>query len=343
MQTYYQFYWNKIDEESIRILRIFGESEDVIVPETIGGRAVMEAGDYCFAASKHLPSEYECTVCIYDTEGKKWQEIPADDADWNTRLVELSGDRLKKVTLPDNMHKVGNYAFYNCTALEMLETGKYLEEIGSDAFMNCKKFHFLTVRCDVGERSGANQILSRISADMEVTFQGKTGQTAVFYPEYYESYDEIGPAHIFELNLTGEGFRARQCFKEGVILLNAYDEIFPQACVEESAEVLIPMAWNRLYAACGLSPEARADYEEYVREQSGKVLTILLKKRELKPLHFFFEKGYGRKEQIEDAVAIASHEEWMEGVASLIAWKRQLFAEPEKTADVKSRYSFQDF
>ena len=63
MQTYYQFYWNKIDEESIRILRIFGESEDVIVPETIGGRAVMEAGDYCFAASKHLPSEYECTVC----------------------------------------------------------------------------------------------------------------------------------------------------------------------------------------------------------------------------------------------------------------------------------------
>ena len=49
MQTYYQFYWNKIDEESIRILRIFGESEDVIVPETIGGRAVMEAGDYCFA------------------------------------------------------------------------------------------------------------------------------------------------------------------------------------------------------------------------------------------------------------------------------------------------------
>ena len=168
-------------------------------------------------------------------------------------------------------------------------------------------------------------------------------EAVLLYPEYYESYDEIGPAHIFELNLTGEGFRARQCFKEGVILLNAYDEIFPQACVEESAEVLIPMAWNRLYAACGLSPEARAAYETYVREQSGKVLTIILKKRELKPLHFFFEKGYGRKEQIEDAVAIASQEEWMEGVASLIAWKRQLFAEQTETADVRSRYVFEEF
>ena len=88
---------------------------------------------------------------------------------------------------------------------------------------------------------------------MEVSFEQEDGEreAVLLYPEYYESYDEIGPAHIFELNLTGEGFRARQCFKDGVILLNAYDEIFPQACVEESAEVLIPMAWNRLYAACG--------------------------------------------------------------------------------------------
>ena len=220
-----------------------------------------------------------------------------------------------------------------------------LVEVGSDAFMNCLNLRSLRMCAGVEEPTGLKQLLAQIKWQVEVSFEQEDGEreAVLMYPEYYESYDEIGPAHIFELNLTGEGFRARQCFKEGVILLNAYDEIFPQACVEESAEVLIPMAWNRLYAACGLSPEARADYEEYVREQSGKVLTILLKKRELKPLHFFFEKGYGRKEQIEDAVAIASHEEWMEGVASLIAWKRQLFAEPEKTADVKSRYSFQDF
>ena len=220
-----------------------------------------------------------------------------------------------------------------------------LVEVGSDAFMNCLNLRSLRMCAGVEEPTGLKQLLAQIKWQVEVSFEQEDGEreAVLMYPEYYESYDEIGPAHIFELNLTGEGFRARQCFKEGVILLNAYDEIFPQACVEESAEVLIPMAWNRLYAACGLSPEARADYEEYVREQSGKVLTILLKKRELKPLHFFFEKGYGRKEQIEDAVAIASHEEWMEGVASLIAWKRQLFAEPEKTAYVKSRYSFEEF
>ena len=265
MQTYYQCYWNKTSEENIRILRMFGESEEAVVPEMIAGRAVVEAGDYCFAVSEHLPAEYGCTVCIYDTEEKTWQEIPADGADWNTRLVELSGARLKKLTLPDNMRKVGNYAFYNCTALEMLVTGKYLEEIGSDAFMNCKKFHFLTVRCDVGERSGAKQILSRISADMEVTFAGKTGQTVVFYPEYYESYDEIAPAHIFGRSIEGEGFRARQCFKEGVPDLSLYDTIFPKACAEEKEHTLLHILSLRLRYPVSLTDEAKERYVAHLR------------------------------------------------------------------------------
>ena len=47
MQTYYQCYWNKTSEENIRILRMFGESEEAVVPEMIAGRAVVEAGDYC--------------------------------------------------------------------------------------------------------------------------------------------------------------------------------------------------------------------------------------------------------------------------------------------------------
>ena len=42
MQTYYQCYWNKTSEENIRILRMFGESEEAVVPEMIAGRAVVE-------------------------------------------------------------------------------------------------------------------------------------------------------------------------------------------------------------------------------------------------------------------------------------------------------------
>ena len=55
-----------------------------------------------------------------------------------------------------------------------------------------------------------------------------------------------------------------------------------------------------------------------------------------------FERGYGTKEQMDLAVFRASATEWMEGVASLIAWRRKLFAEQTNTVDVKSRYSFDD-
>ena len=120
MQTYYQFYWEKKDGENIKILRVFGESEEAVIPDTIEGYAVTETGDYCFAASAHLKTEYEHTVCIYDTEKKTWQKMPADSADWSMRLVELGGERLKKLTLPDTVHKIGNYAFYNCNAQDVM-------------------------------------------------------------------------------------------------------------------------------------------------------------------------------------------------------------------------------
>ena len=64
MQIYYQFYWEKKDGENIKILRVFGESEEAVIPDTIEGYAVTETGDYCFAASAHLKTEYEHTVCI---------------------------------------------------------------------------------------------------------------------------------------------------------------------------------------------------------------------------------------------------------------------------------------
>ena len=360
------FLWEKISEGEIRLLRVFGEQPVVTVPGFIDGRCVRELGDYCFSRRKLPENEirysrycggmWESGLFVSKDkmknnstalkQGNETENIVSEKTiEQDEKLHELSEKYIKEVQLPADIVKIGSCAFYNCTKMERISVYPKLVEVGSDAFMNCLNLRSLRMCAGVEEPTGLKQLLAQIKWQVEVSFEQEDGvrEAVLLYPEYYESYDEIGPAHIFELNLTGEGFRARQCVKEGVILLNAYDEIFPQACVEESAEVLIPMAWNRLYAACGLSPEARAAYETYVREQSGKVLTIILKKRELKPLHFFFEKGYGRKEQIEDAVAIASHEEWMEGVASLIAWKRELFAEPEKTADVKSRYSFQEF
>ena len=339
MQTYYQFYWEKKDGENIKILRVFGESEEAVIPDTIEGYAVTETGDYCFAASAHLKTEYEHTVCIYDTEKKTWQKMPADSADWSMRLVELGGERLKKLTLPDTVHKIGNYAFYNCNALETLEIGKYLEEIGSDAFMNCKKFHFLMIRCDVFEGSGAKQILSRISADMEVTFAGESRQTAVFYPEYYESYDEIAPAHIFGRNIVGEGFRARQSFREDVLDFAQYDKIFPQACVDESEATLGRLALDRVRYAAELSEAPRGLYEEYLKAHSGYLIRRITDDRDLELAEDCCSRKFLTREDVAACAMRAGEADWAEGAAALLHLMQQYFA--EKTPD--ECYSFDDF
>ena len=337
MQTYYQFYWEKKDGENIKILRVFGESEEAVIPDTIEGYAVTETGDYCLATSAHLKTEYEHTVCIYDTEKKTWQKMPADSADWSMRLVELGGERLKKLTLPDTVHKIGNYAFYNCNALETLEIGKYLEEIGSDAFMNCKKFHFLMIRCDVFEGSGAKQILSRISADMEVTFAGEGRQTAVFYPEYYESYDEIAPAHIFGRSIEGEGFRARQCFKEGIPDLSQYDLIFPKACAEEKKSTLLHILSLRLRYPVSLTEEAKERYVKYLKEQESYMIPKLVEQKNMEMITFFCENGWITQGAVKAGLEQASRMEWAEGTAELLRLKSQYFTEPKK-----ERYTFDE-
>ena len=360
------FLWEKISEDAVRLLRVFGEQPVVTVPGFIDGRCVRELGDYCFSRRKLPENEirysrycggmWESGLFALNDKVKKdrivsEQEymdeniISLETIERDGKLHELSEKYIKEVQLPPGLEKIGSCAFYNCTEMERITVYPKLTEVGSDAFMNCLKLRHIQMCAEVEEKTGLKQLLAQIKWQVEVSFEKTEGtkEAVLLYPEYYESYDEIGPAHIFELNLTGEGFRARQCFKEGVVLLQAYDEIFPQACVEEGAEVLIPMAWNRLYYAMGLLPEAKVAYEAYVRGQSEKLADFLLKKRDLSQLHFFFEKEYGTKEQMDQVVKKASAEEWLEGVASLIAWKRELFAEQKKAADVKSRYSFDDF
>ena len=44
---------------------------------------------------------------------------------------------LRKVTLPENLNKIGKFAFYNCTKLETINL-KRVEYIGRSAFQNCR-------------------------------------------------------------------------------------------------------------------------------------------------------------------------------------------------------------
>ena len=184
----YKLYWELTNEGDARLLRAFGEMPEPRFPAEIEGRAITEIGDYCFAAQAHLPAECRCSYVQEETEadgapetapdGEMQAEPGADgvpetapdrEADVmpgadgapgaepgaDGALAELAGAYITRVTLPEGIKKIGNFAFYNATELAELELGSGIDTLGSDAFMNCRSLSRLLLHADPGQRRGS--------------------------------------------------------------------------------------------------------------------------------------------------------------------------------------------
>ena len=213
-------YYEKINEDSIRINKVYSSSSTIEIPECIDGYIVREIGNYCFSKK-----EVDLSNSILSHEIR-------------SSYHECSGSDVESVRFPSTLKKLGNYAFYNCRMLKEVFLPSGLMSIGSDAFMNCLRLNHIHYDCSIFSVTILKQILTQITWDIEVDFI----DGSIFYPEYNGSYDEVGPAHIFALNIEGEGFRMRQCFKDGKIDFDGYDACFEKLCAEESESCIFHVA-----------------------------------------------------------------------------------------------------
>ena len=353
----YKLYWELTNEGGARLLRAFGETPEPHFQAEIEGRTITEIGDYCFAAQAHLPAEYRCSYVPAEPEADgaperaPGRETPAEletapdrekpvEPGADGALAELAGAYITRVTLPRSVKKIGNFAFYNATELAELELGSGIETLGSDAFMNCRSLSRLLLHADPGQKTGLRLLLAQLSSDLEVSLSGENGVWAkLLFPEYYESYDEIAPAHIFGRNIVGEGFRARQSFREGVLDFAQYDKIFPQACVDESEATLGRLALDRVRYAAELSETPRRLYEEYLKAHGGYLIRRITDDRDLELAEYCCGRKFVTREDVAACAMRAGEVDWAEGAAALLHLMQQYFA--EKTP--KERYSFDDF
>ncbi|MCI9426384.1 MAG: leucine-rich repeat domain-containing protein [Eubacterium sp.] len=315
--------WQERENGGACLYRLYGASPQICLPSQIAGRPLVEVAPYCFAKNPHMPPPPKIKETIV---GEK-QEV--------FFLKELCGTAVEEVIFPDSVKKIGGYAFYNCKNLRKIQMGLALREIGSDAFMNTISFHSLELRCGAFEESGIRQILSRISSDISVKFltQDKT-QALLFYPEYYETYDEIAPAHLFGRQIRGEGFRARQRIKDGCVDFDGYDAIFPQACVEETERVLGQMALGRLRYPCGLQEKCKNRYREYVKEHIGGIAARLVREKSLDTIQFLLEEELLSLAALSECALLAAETGWTQGAAYIL----QMAARKRETK--KNRYEF---
>lgn len=310
----------QVDGDEAVIYRLYGTLPVVSVPEYIGEYRVTAIGAYCFSDREHVPED--CSV---------FSSSEALCATWKESSHELAGEYIEQVVLPDSVRRIDNAAFFGCRKLVSLEIGSGALTIGSDVFNNCSQLKKLRVRGAASEPSGIRHILSRVSWELEVEFE----DAMLLYPEYFETYDTIAPAHIFGLNIEGEGFRARQCFKEETVDFASYDAIFGKACAEESVATLGRMALNRLILPVQLTESSCAAYEKYVKEHAGDILCHCVGTRERERMEFMCKNQYAGTGDIERAASEAVNGNWSEGAASLMEWKHR-FYESRK----KNRYEF---
>ena len=326
-----QILWELTPQHTARLLRIYGCTPSASVPDFIGGYPVTELGSYCFAKDCRLPQQYE----TYEASGGR-----------SYAVTELSGNYIESVFLPDSLVKIHDYAFYNCRNLKQIRFGNHLTWIGSDAFMNCHQLQQLYIRCSVSDKTCLRQILAQISWDAEVSFigfssgfcQNPVPESVIFYPEYSELYDEITPAHVFGRSIDGEGFRARQAFRDGIVDFSQYDKIFPKASAEESALTVCRLAFCRLQYPAGLSDSMRGQYETYLLHHGTVLCKYLIQNRQLEQLHFLFQKKLLSLPSVADCLSLAVQSGWSEGSTSILHWKQCYY--PEKK---RSRYVFDDF
>ena len=278
-----------------RVLRLLGDTPCPTVPGTVAGLPVTEIGAYCFA-DKPVPAGANCTGS--DTH-------------------EITGNFVEEVTLPATVHTLHSAAFYNCRKLRRVSLGAGVRDLGSDLFTNCRSLQVFCLRAAPNVATGLKKLLGAVSADITAELDG----AVLFYPEYSEFLDENTPAHIFNHNIEGEGYRMRQCFTpDGAVDYAAFDASFAQACVGESEDKLCRLALGRLVQPFALGDDARADYEFYLTAHPGAAFRLAIDTRDEAALRLVVGLGVSTA----DAAAYCARTGWSAGAAILLGRSKKV-------------------
>lgn len=322
-----------------RLLRCFGNSPILNVPDIIDEQKIVEIGPYCFSRSRpRFPEKIYKTIFIdigkQETTLENGHLFNQQDFNFSVFGTELDGTFLEEITLPDSVTTLHNAAFYNCRKLKTLSVGTKISGIGSDEFMNDSYLEHLIIRGKDSETSGLSLILERIAENITVSFCPESSlfpESIVFFPEYYEWLDEISPAHIFSRSIHGEGFRMRKSFENGILDYRKYDSCLENALTVESPESLCKIALNRLRWPSRLEDIFRKKYENIIKKYIDTAFALAIKEQNFPLLQFICENFSPDATVLSAAIDLCIEKEWGEGNAFLIEVKHKTFS--EKTFD----------
>ncbi len=302
--------------DGARVLRVLGDTPCPALPDALDGVPVTELGPYCFAA-KELP---------LPPDARFWG--PATGVDTAPRI---GGSFLEVLALPPALHTLHSAALYDCRRLRRLTLGPAVAALGSDLFTNCRALDTVCITAAADAPTGLKRLLVALAGDVGIEFwpPGADACAArLFYPDYNEYLDENTPAHLFNRQIEGEGYRYRQCFAGTAVDYAAYDAVFAQATVGEPPAKLCRLALGRLLYPFALGTAARAAYEGYLRGQYAAALTLAVAGRDTAALRLLGALGLDPAQ----AAAACAAAGWSAGAAAVFGAR----------TGIRKRYDFDD-
>lgn len=296
----------------VTVLRAVTCDESAALPEALFGLPVTALGDHALApGAPAVPGEAVQVTC---------GPLPGEDG-WDNR-------RLKALTLPRHLRRVGDYALLNCGGLERLRLWDDVEFWGGGALMNCQKldtFHLTRTGEDQGESLA--YFADELSRELDVTVVTAAGETArLLFPEFLEVYEENCPAHHFDYNIYGAGYPYHHCFRHKKLSLKDYDGLW-RGCLamEHESGTALRLAFWRMRYPLELSEQAATAYGSYLQSRAAEAVDWLLAERDMAGLAFLLNRTAPDRDTLAAACQRAREAGAAEAVALLLEEQHRRF------------------
>ena len=252
MSIKYEFAEAKKDgHKYVMITGFEGKVTDLVVPESIEGIAVEAIGNHAFSGREDLLS----------------------------------------VTIPESVRTLYGFAFHNCRNLRKITLFDSIDDYYDGVCRQCDSLEEVEITVNNNWYEVIRNFLADSDKTLRFLIHSKKSEeeiadggskehyndSCLVFPEYVYDFNENTMARTIQFTIAGSGYAFRECVDRRKIDFRQYDSLFAKAVID-GGEIAEDIAIFRILYPLELEDRFRSAYEEYIRNNAGKILDRLVKK-----------------------------------------------------------------
>ncbi len=194
----------------------------------------------------------------------------------------------RRITLPDSLVSVGEFAFYGCSDLEFLSLNDGTEDLGDGMIRACG-LRELELRVKKGSFRAVRDLLNDTDTAMQVRLIFPDGEALLYFPAFVNDFDEDTMARAIHPRIEGCGYAYREMVTRAAVNFAGYDALFFRAAADGVAAAS-ETALARLQYPYRLTAEAEGAYERWLMENGAAAVRRLTELEDEARIRFLAER-----------------------------------------------------